>query len=232
MRKAALFRFLLPAAIGLLVGLFFILPFPLPDWFQEMDAWLNMPAFVLFWGFAFFGLHGLIGVDCMIVLEWLLVGLFVGTCWLYFGRTDGVRRHKRVARNIFAFAFATFVIVVISFVAYTQGTSVYLGFKHKNATYHAEFAEACDSLLALHPLGTNQSIEVPVTDPSLPKIITDLHPVRIGVSPNKVWILVNESHIDGLAVIWEPQNQTNTWALSINGGDDPGDIVFVTNRMR
>jgi hypothetical protein len=58
------------------------------------------------------------------------------------------------------------------------------------------------------------------------------------VSPNKVWILVNESHIDGLAIIWEPQwqplneNQTNIWELSINGGDDPEVAVYVTNHMQ
>jgi hypothetical protein len=133
--------------------------------------------------------------------------------------------------------FLLFLVVVIGGVVYLRNSSVYLGFKHKSTKYHAEFAEACDSVLAQHPLGTNKDIELSTTDPSLPKIITDLHPVRIGVSPNKVWILVNESHIDGLAVIWEPvwepqnQNQTNDWALTINGGDDPEVPVFVTNRM-
>jgi hypothetical protein len=232
MRKSALFQFLLPAAIGLLIGLFFLISFPLPDQFQETVAWLNTPAFFLFWGFALVGLHGELGLDCMIVLQWLLIGLFVGTCWLYLGKTDGVRCHKRLARNILAFALVVFVTVAISFVAYVRHTSVYLGFKHKSAKYHADFAEACDSILAQHPLGTNKDMKLSVTNPSLPKIITDLHPVKIGVSSNKVWILVNESHIDGLAVIWEPQNenQTNTWALSINGGDGPEDIVYVTNR--
>lgn len=122
--------------------------------------------------------------------------------------------------------------------AYVRFTSVYFGFKNKSAKYHAEFAEACDSVLIHHPLGTTKGIELSVTDSSLPKIITDLHPVRIGVSPNKVWILVNESHIDGLAIIWEPQwqplneNQTNIWELSINGGDDPEVAVYVTNHMQ
>ncbi len=237
MSRSASFRFLLPAAIGLLVGLFFVLPIPWPDRFQEMIALLNAPAFILFWGFALLGLHGLMGVDCMFVLQWLLVGSFIGTCWLYLGKIDGVRPHKRIARNIFASAFLVFVLSIVSFVTYVRATSVYLGFKQKDAKYHAEFAEACDSILAQHPLGTNKVIELSVSDPSLPRIITDLHPVRMGVSPNKVWILVNESHVDGLAVIWEPEwepqnpNQTNTWTLSINGGDDPGDTVFVTNRV-
>jgi hypothetical protein len=129
--------------------------------------------------------------------------------------------------------FLAFLIVVIGGVAYLRHTSVYLGFKHKSPKYHAEFAKACDSVLAQHPLGTNKDIELSAADPLLPNIITDLHPVRIEVSPDKVWILVNGSHIGGLAVIWEPQNtnQTKAWALSINGGDDPGETVFVANRM-
>jgi hypothetical protein len=142
----------------------------------------------------------------------------------------------RTVRIIFTFALA-FLVIVVCGVAYLRFTSVYLGFKHKSTKYHAEFAEACDAVLAQHPLGTNKDMELSVSDPSLPNIITDLHPVLIRVYPNKVAILVNESHIDGLAVIWEPlwepqnESQTNTWTLSINGGDDPGDTVYVTNRM-
>jgi hypothetical protein len=100
---------------------------------------------------------------------------------------------------------------------------VYFGFKNKSAKYHADFAEACDFVLAHHPLGTNMFVKLSVTDSSLPQIISDTHPAEIGVGSNIVWVLVSHSHVDGLAVIWKPQDEV----LTINNGDGPEEIVYV-----
>ena len=61
-----------------------------------------------------------------------------------------------------------FLAMVIGGVLYLRHTSVYLGFKHKSTEYHAEFAGACDSLLAQHPPGTKEGIELSTGDPSMP----------------------------------------------------------------
>jgi hypothetical protein len=142
----------------------------------------------------------------------------------------------RAPRILAAFVFIVALIVAIFTVPYYLANSSYLGFKHKNAKYHADFAEACSSILAQHPLGTNKVIALSVTDPSLPTIISDLHPLRIELSPNYVWILVHGGHIGGLAIVWKPQwepqdqTQTNTWTLCINSGEGPEESVYVASR--
>lgn len=69
-------------------------------------------------------------------------------------------------------------------------------------------------------------VKLSVTDPSLPKIISDTHPAEMGVASNFVWVLVNHSHMDGLAVIWKSQDGI----LSINSGEGPEEIVYVRHR--
>lgn len=238
MSKSAVFRFFLPTAIGSLVGVFFLLPIPWPDQCQEVIATLNGPGFILFWVFAFlFHTGGFAWLDCMCVLQWASVGSFVGTCWLFFGTVEGTRRHRGIAINIFASVCLVFVLLLVSVFTYGRATSIFLAFKHKSVNYHAEFAQACDSILAQHPLGTNQDIELSGSDPSLPKIIRETRPASIGISANHVCVLVKMSHINGLAVNWQPvwesdgPGQTRTWALTITTGEGPEDTVLITNRV-
>jgi hypothetical protein len=90
----------------------------------------------------------------------------------------------------------------------------YFGLRHKSAKYYADYTAACDSVLAAHPLGTNESIKIPVTDPSLPKIMTDLHPIRIEVSSQRVWMLLGSDSHAGFGLTWDPQwDNTNIWVL-------------------
>jgi hypothetical protein len=119
--------------------------------------------------------------------------------------------------------FAVIALVGICLVGYFRFTSVYLGFKNKSAKYHEDFAEACDLVLAHYPPSTNMFVKLPVTDPSLPKIISDTHPAEMGVGSNIVGVLVHPSHMDGLAVVWKPLDGT----LSINSGDGPEKIIYV-----
>ena len=93
----------------------------------------------------------------------------------------------------------------------------YFGLRHKSAKWYADFTAACDSVIASHPLGTNDpimGIAIPITDPSLPKIITDLHPLKIQVGPQRFWmLLVADSHA-GFGLTWDPKwDDTNTWVL-------------------
>jgi len=92
----------------------------------------------------------------------------------------------------------------------------YFGLRHKSAKYYADYTTACDSLMVEHPLGTNEVIELSITDPSLPKIITDLHPFRIQVRPYGVWILLGSTSHSGFGLTWEwkpKYGQTNIWVL-------------------
>jgi len=126
---------------------------------------------------------------------------------------------------------ALFVVAVLT-VPYYVLNAKYLGFKHKSISYHADFAKACDSMLAHYSLGTNiMGADISVTDASLPKIVSDVHPVRISISTNHVWILVRGGHVGGLAIIWEPRDETQTnWALSITDGEGQNDVVYATSR--
>jgi hypothetical protein len=90
----------------------------------------------------------------------------------------------------------------------------YFGLRHKSARWYVDFTAACDGVLAAHAPGTNEAIWIPVTDPSLPKIIRDLHPLKLQVNPQRVWMLmVSDSHA-GFGLEWAPKwGDTNVWIL-------------------
>jgi hypothetical protein len=90
----------------------------------------------------------------------------------------------------------------------------YFGLRHKSARWYADFTAACDAVLAAHPPGTNEAIWIPVTDSSIPTIIKDLHPLKLQVNPQRVWLLmVSDSHA-GFGLEWHPKwDDTNVWIL-------------------
>jgi hypothetical protein len=112
---------------------------------------------------------------------------------------------------LFVALLAAFILVLP-----ILGHPQHFAFRHRSPGYYAEFARACDSLLAQHPIGTNEIVEIPVNDQSIPSIIRQVHPFRIKLATNWVWILAwGEGHADGVGITWEPQNegQTSVWAL-------------------
>ncbi len=126
-----------------------------------------------------------------------------------------VNRRMRVPRIIkfllLGILFAGFVLL-LPILAHPQ----HFAFRHKSAGYYVEFTKACDSLLAQQPLGTNKFIELPVTNASVPKIIREVHPFKIKLATNWVWILAwGEGHGKGVGITWGPENeaQTNVWVL-------------------
>jgi len=93
----------------------------------------------------------------------------------------------------------------------------YFALRHKSEKWYVDFTAACDSVIASHPVGTNGSAdfsELPVTDPSLPKMIMDLHPVKIQVSHRRLWMMIVANTRPGFGLIWEPKfGETNEWLL-------------------
>ena len=94
--------------------------------------------------------------------------------------------------------------------------SHYIRLQHKSPKYYAELAGACDSLLATHPLGTNEVIWISVTDTSLPAVVRDLHPLKLQVNPHRVWMLLDSDSRAGIGLEWQPKwEDTNIWKLDI-----------------
>lgn len=128
------------------------------------------------------------------------------------------------------------VLAVFLLLLYCQLTRKYVRFENKSAKYHADFAAACDSILAHYPLGTNEFLELSTTDVGLPQIVRDLRPERIKIATNWVWVLVDGSHTDGLVVLWETQwgldgtKLTNVWNLEIGNGEDGKKALYVKSR--
>lgn len=108
--------------------------------------------------------------------------------------------------------FSLHVIVVLLNVA----TGGYVRFESRGRQYYAEFAKACDSVMAKNPVTTNDYVEVPVTDPSIPKIIRDMHPTDIELESNRVSMDINSDSRFGYSIKWGPVEgaPTNIWVLS------------------
>ena len=105
--------------------------------------------------------------------------------------------------------------------------SPYLRFTQRDSAYYRQFADACDSLLQQHPIGTNDwvyrrgvksqenSIEIFGKDPSLPRIIRALGPDYIVISSNRVFIGVGvRRHAFGaFGMTWSQDEGSNGWSL-------------------
>jgi hypothetical protein len=125
------------------------------------------------------------------------------------------------------------IVVLVLLTAFVVGVFVFwpdshFRFRHRGEAYHAKFANACDSLLQQHPLGTNRFVEVSSTGATLPPIIQDLRPSRIKVSSNHIWILSKGGEF---GIAWEPQDEvhTNAWHLRTSI-ESHVRTVFVVNR--
>jgi hypothetical protein len=108
--------------------------------------------------------------------------------------------------------------------------SHYIRLQHKSHGYYVELAAACDSVLATHPLGTNEVIWISVTDTSLPAAIRDLHPLKLQVNPHRVWMLLDSDSHAGIGLEWQPKwEDTNVWKLDIVA-ESFETVLYSTNR--
>ena len=113
----------------------------------------------------------------------------------------------RIARIILALVAASVVVVLFLW----SVRSPYIRFMDKSPQYYSDLAHACDSVLAQHPLRTNDLFKVLGSDSSVPSIIRHLHPSGITVSSNRVYIMVG---VRDFGISWQLQDgRTNTWAM-------------------
>jgi hypothetical protein len=120
----------------------------------------------------------------------------------------------RASRIILAVCLIGAFVLGFAWLLSTFHNSQYFELHHKSAKYYADYAAACDFVLATHPVGTNESIKIPVTDPSLPKIMTELHPIKIEINSKSVWMLLGSDSHAGFGLTWNPQwDNTNFWVL-------------------
>jgi len=125
------------------------------------------------------------------------------------------------------------VIVLVSAVLlFALFDTKFRRFKRQSAKYHAEVAAACDFMLSHYLIGGTNGVEISVKDPALPPAIRNLNPLKIKVAHNWAWISVDDSHLDGLSITWEPHDEshTNVWNLVIGNGEGPSAVVYAANR--
>jgi len=68
-------------------------------------------------------------------------------------------------------------------------------------------------MLEQHPLGTNEYIRIDGRDASVPKVLRDLDPESITISPNRVHVMVG---VRAFGMSWEAQEEdTNSWVLNV-----------------
>jgi hypothetical protein len=131
---------------------------------------------------------------------------------------------RAVRTMLIVAVIAACIVGFIEFLPYLVNP-LYFGLRHKSAKWYSDFTSACDSVIASHPCGTNKYINIAVTDPSLPRIIKDLHPLKIKTSPEGFWmLLVADSHY-GFGLTWDPMwkgtnRDTNIWVLCTTAESD------------
>lgn len=134
------------------------------------------------------------------------------------------------SRNVKIILAMQLIIVPALFagLVFTVSEPIWMRFSERILWNYRKLTDACDSVLADHPLGTNVEIEISATDPSLPNIIKRLNPVAIRVKPHGLWMMLEHPSRAGYAVEWgqDPDN-TNIWALSA-GGEGVFDTVYTS----
>ena len=124
--------------------------------------------------------------------------------------------------------FVLLLICLVGLFSLGPRHTQYSRFRHQSDSYYTEFGKACDAILAKHPVGTNRFIELSVVDPSLPKIIRALQPLKITVQSNRVWILRGGSIEFGIT--WEQDDtRRDVWTLCSACESDVR-VLYVTSK--
>lgn len=120
----------------------------------------------------------------------------------------------RKSRNIIAGSVLLVLLAgAVAHWAFPSGPP-YRRFRNHSPAYFTELAEACDSLSAQRPTGTNLVHSMSGNDPALPAVIRGLGADEIRVYPNRVWIGIGGDE-KSFAVLWEPAHDAanHSWVL-------------------
>jgi hypothetical protein len=139
-------------------------------------------------------------------------------------------------------AFLVLLLLTLSVLFYFSPIgpgSPYRRFHGRDSSYYSRLAHACDSVLSQHPIFTKHpepieqgtkfstlwidangiiwdQIKISESDPSLPKAIHALHPDKIYLAPNRVFLGFGESR-SAWSITWElDETRTNTWTMQSN----------------
>jgi len=124
-------------------------------------------------------------------------------------------------RHIFQFT----LLLVMACGCITQkrpDDSLYKRFQARDKSYFVQVANDCDSILKQHPVGsaelrasTNAPDWFDLSTESLPPILSDLHPTKIMLTTNCIWVGFGGGEQLDWGIMWHQLDEphTNTWAL-------------------
>ena len=114
----------------------------------------------------------------------------------------------------------------------------YRRFFHRSTSYYAQIADGCDTILAGHPVSSNDivyltpqavarsAIRLSGDDSSLPNSIRQLSPDFVLVKSNFVSISIPPEREGGFGIIWKrSQMESNLWVLQADN-EDEAKIVY------
>jgi hypothetical protein len=142
-----------------------------------------------------------------------------------------LREHPIEARGreaAIATVLMTLVLVPLGLLLYGPSLTQYSIFRHRDDEYYAELVKACNSLLEAHPVGPASSVAVSAGDPSVPRIIRQLQPLKIQIEPHRVWMVHGGSIHFGIT--WQQAlGRTDAGILSTCCEDDTR-VVYVAGK--
>src|SRR5215472_14059152 len=107
------------------------------------------------------------------------------------------------------------------------GPPSYHGFIEKDQHYFASIGSACDELRTHVPRNVADGRDILPNEVSLPPALQSLHPSYLGVSKNKVYMMVGVG-AGAYSVIWSAvESAWPTWQLSVSA-EDTQKVVFTT----
>jgi len=114
--------------------------------------------------------------------------------------------------------FLIAVLVLGGILCLPYAISPYLRFMDKSSAYYEQVASALESLRQRYPLGTNSTLHIPVSDPSIPQVIRHLHPSEILRFADGAGVRIGVGR-GSFTVSWsrdEMRTNANIWTLKSN----------------
>src|SRR5438094_659929 len=128
-----------------------------------------------------------------------------------------------------AIAALTVIAFAVLYATLTEGPPSYWSFsRHRSARYYAQFADACDRLIAQTVQGTTNVVRLQGDDPQLPEMIRKLTGKFVEVRADRVYVFVNAFARYG--VEWKnDESSPKLWKLTVIGEAEPVTAFARTN---